>query len=67
MHVSNGIKVRAQGQLGDALLEFQKGFAINPGSSSAEQEIVRTQQMIERERQRVEQDRPAGAARGAPA
>jgi tetratricopeptide (TPR) repeat protein len=24
MHVSNGIKVRAQGQLGEALLEFQR-------------------------------------------
>lgn len=55
MHVSNGIKVRAQGQLGEALLEFQKGFAINPGSTVAEQEILRTQQMIERERRRVEQ------------
>jgi general secretion pathway protein D len=55
MHVTNGIKIRAQGQLGEALLEFSKGFALNPGSSVAEQEIHRTQQMIERERRRVEQ------------
>jgi general secretion pathway protein D len=54
-HVSNGTKIRAQGQLGEALLEFQKGFAINPASTVAEQEILRTQQMIERERRRVEQ------------
>ena len=54
MHVTNGIKIRAQGQLGEALLEFQKGFALNPSSSAAEQEILRTQQMIQRERKRVE-------------
>jgi general secretion pathway protein D len=55
MHVSNGIKVRAQGQLGEALLEFQKGFALNPASMAAEQEIVKTQEMIERERRRMEE------------
>jgi general secretion pathway protein D len=55
MHVTNGIKIRGQGQLGEALLEFQKGFAINPASTSAQQELMRTQQMIERERRRVEQ------------
>ena len=55
MHVTNGTKIRSEGQLGDALLEFQKAFALNPASSVAEQEIVRTQQMIERERVRVEQ------------
>jgi len=55
MHVTNGTKIRAQGQLGQGLLEFQKGYALDPGSSVAEQEILRTQQMIERERRRVEQ------------
>ena len=55
MHVTNGNKVRAQGQLGEALLEFQKAFAINPASTLAETEILRTQQMIQRERRRVEQ------------
>lgn len=53
MHVTNGTKIRAQGQLGEALLEFQKGFALSPSSIQAEQEILRTQQMIQRERQRV--------------
>jgi general secretion pathway protein D len=54
MHVTNATKVRSQGQLGDALLEFQKAYAINPSSMVAEQEILRTQQMIQRERKRVE-------------
>jgi len=53
-HVSNAVKVRAQGKLGDALLEFQKAYALNPSSMAAEQEILRTQQMILRERKRVE-------------
>ena len=55
MHISNGLKVRSQGQLGEALLEFQKGYALSPSSSVAEQEILRTQDMIQRERRRVEQ------------
>ena len=53
-HVTNATKVRSQGQLGDALLEFQKAYALNPSSMIAEQEVVRTQQMILRERKRVE-------------
>ncbi len=55
MHVTKGNTIRGQGQLGEALLEFQKAFAMNPASTLAEQEIIRTQQMIERERRRVEQ------------
>ena len=39
--------------LGEAMLEFQKAYAINPGSSVAQQELVRTQEMILRERKRV--------------
>src|ERR1035441_1569315 len=53
-HVTNATKVRSQGQLGDALLEFQKAYALNPSSMVAEQEVLRTQQMILRERKRVE-------------
>jgi general secretion pathway protein D len=55
MHITNGSKTRAAGRLGEALLEFQKAFAMNPSSTLAEQEIIRTQQMILRERRRVEQ------------
>src|SRR5579863_6920173 len=55
MHMSNGLKVRAEGQLGEALLEFQKAYALSPSTSAAEQEILRTEEMIRRERLRVEQ------------
>src|SRR5215212_4719379 len=37
-HVETGLKIRLQGQLGEALLEFEKAYAIYPGSSAAEQE-----------------------------
>ena len=53
-HVDAGMKLRDKGQLGDAMLEFQKAWAINPGSAVAQQEIVRTQDMILRERRLVE-------------
>jgi general secretion pathway protein D len=54
-HVDKGLKLRSQGLLGEALLEFQKGYALNPGSAVAVQEIRRTEEMIQRERQRVEE------------
>ena len=54
-HVDRGLKIRANGQLGEALLEFQTALRVNPGSSVAAQEVMLTQQMIERERQRVQQ------------
>ncbi|GIU76690.1 MAG: hypothetical protein KatS3mg004_3777 [Bryobacteraceae bacterium] len=49
-HVDLGQKLRREGKLEEALAEFQKAFAIDPGSSIAEQELRRTQQMIEREK-----------------
>src|SRR5579872_3106240 len=55
MHLDRGLKTRGEGQLGEALLEFQRAYALNPGSSAAEQEVRRTQQMIQRERERVQQ------------
>ena len=54
-HLENGRRKREQGQLGEALLDFQKAYALNPASSAAEQELRLIQQMIERERKRVEQ------------
>ena len=54
-HIDKGLKLRSAGQLGEALLEFQKAYAINPGSAVAVQEIRRTTDMIERERKRVEE------------
>ncbi len=55
VHVDKGLKIRNQGLLGEALLEFQKAYALNPGSAVAVQEIRRTQEMIQRERKRVEE------------
>ncbi|HTP34336.1 MAG TPA: cohesin domain-containing protein [Candidatus Acidoferrales bacterium] len=54
-HIYQGQKLRNQGQLGEALLEFQKALTINPGSIVGEQEIRRTTEMIERERRRVQE------------
>lgn len=54
-HLDRGLKVRDQGQLDEALQDFQKAYAFNPGSSAAAQEIQRTEQMIQRERKRVQQ------------
>src|ERR1022692_977081 len=55
-HIDKGLKLRAQGQLGEALLELQKAYAINPGSPAAVQDIRRTTEMIDRERKRVEEN-----------
>jgi len=54
MHIDTGLRLRAQGQLAESLPEFQKAFEISPGSAVASQEILRTQQMLEREHQREE-------------
>src|ERR1022692_1314511 len=53
-HVELGLKLRPQGKLTEALAEFEKGYAIDPGSSIAEQEIRRTRAMIEREKSKTE-------------
>jgi general secretion pathway protein D len=54
--VENGVRIRNQGKLGDALLEFQKALTINPGSVVAEQEVRRTTEMIERERRKIQEN-----------
>ena len=54
VHIDNGLKLRAQGQLGDALAEFQKAFAINPSSAIAVQETQLTRDMIARARKQAE-------------
>ncbi len=48
-HVDKGRKMRASGQIADALVEFQRAFTIDPGSSIAEQELKRTHQMLQRD------------------
>jgi general secretion pathway protein D len=51
-HVSQGLKLRKEGSLAPALLEFQKAYGLDPSSSVAEQEIKTTVQMIEREKKK---------------
>lgn len=46
-YVDNGQKLRQEGKLEEALAAFQKGYANDPSSSIAEQEIRRTIYMIE--------------------
>jgi len=52
VHIDAGLRLRAQGQLEESVTEFQKAYAIDPGSAVATQEIDLTRQMIERERKR---------------
>jgi general secretion pathway protein D len=53
-HVTAGLKIRNQGNLTQALIEFQKAFQIDGSSSMAEMEIRRTHEMIEREKKKVQ-------------
>jgi general secretion pathway protein D len=46
LHVHKGQQLRQNGDLPHALAEFQKAAEIDPSSFIAQQEIVRTQQMI---------------------
>jgi len=53
-HIDQGLKLRGQGQLEQALPEFQKAYGINPASTLAGEEVERTKQMIERAKQQPE-------------
>src|ERR1051326_6505245 len=35
-HIDKGLRIRARGMLGEALLEFQRAYSINPGSAAAD-------------------------------
>lgn len=63
MHVDAGQKLRREGKLEEALAEFQRAFAIDPASAIAEQEMRRTNSMIEKEKQKKEN--PNGSAASA--
>lgn len=58
--VETGMKLRAAGQLEEALAEFQKAYSIDPSSTMAEQELKRTKEMLDREKN------PKGAASSTP-
>jgi general secretion pathway protein D len=48
MHVSRGDHLRDAGRLDEALAEFQRALEVDPASDLAAQEVKRTKQMIER-------------------
>jgi general secretion pathway protein D len=54
-HINQGFKARQEGNLTQALLQFQKAFQIDPSLSMAQQEVRRTQQMIEREKKKAQE------------
>ncbi|MBY0506995.1 MAG: hypothetical protein K2X03_23970 [Bryobacteraceae bacterium] len=60
-HVDSGQKLRRSGKLEEALAEFQKAFAMDPGSTIAEQELRRTFDMIKREKDKKDQGQPEAA------
>lgn len=61
-HVDLGQKLRQSGKLEEAIAEFQKAFAMDPGSTIAEQELRRTYDMIKREKEKKEQGQPVAEA-----
>src|SRR4051794_34390881 len=50
IHVKSGQRFRAAGKLPEALAEFEKAMGIDPASDIAIQEVRRTREMIEREK-----------------
>lgn len=46
-HVENGVKLRSQNKLAEAMGEFQKAILVDPSSQVAMQEIKRTQTMMQ--------------------
>lgn len=63
-HVDAGQKMRKEGKLQEALSEFQRAFAIDPASTIAEQELRRTNAMIEREKAKKEDPNSAAVTPG---
>jgi general secretion pathway protein D len=47
LHVENGVRMRREGQLEQALVEFQRAFNIDPGSAVALQEIQHTKEALD--------------------
>jgi general secretion pathway protein D len=58
-HIKQGVKLREQGNLQAAMGEFQRGAAMDPSSSMADQELRKTADML------AEQDHKAAAAEAA--
>jgi general secretion pathway protein D len=52
-HVDKGEKIRGEGKLQEALAEFRTAYGIDPSSPIAQQELLRTMEMIEFDRKRT--------------
>ncbi len=63
-HVDQGQRLRADGKLDEALAEFKKALTMDPGSIIAEQEIKRTNQMMDREKTKKGGAPPTPETRG---
>src|SRR5512134_32163 len=63
-HVNQGQKLRTEGQLEEALAEFERAHAIDPSSAIAGQELRRTLDLVEGERKRKEQPGAKEGERG---
>lgn len=61
LHVESGQKLRQAGKLEEALMEFQKGFNVDPSSAIAMQEMRRTSEAIEQRRNGNPAEKPMTA------
>jgi general secretion pathway protein D len=52
-HVKEGQRIRKEGRLADAVVEFQRAYAIDPSLPIAQEEIRLTRSMMERERRKA--------------
>jgi general secretion pathway protein D len=57
--VETGMNLRQQGKFQEALAMFQKAFAVDPASTIADQEMRRTYQMMERQKNAAKDDAAA--------
>jgi general secretion pathway protein D len=64
-HVKTGKELREAGKLQEALQEFQRAYAIDPGSTIAQQELRTTNRMIEREEKKAKDEKEGQAKSGA--
>jgi general secretion pathway protein D len=60
-HIDRGLRIRKEGRLEEALLDFQKAKEIDPSITSADQEMKRTREMIERSKKRSDNPAPGAA------
>lgn len=57
-HVEKGLKLRNARKAAEALVEFERAYAIDPASSIAEQEIRRTRAILEEEKKKGAELKP---------